>query len=176
MLFIGLLSKLPEMAQQGIPMVRTGSLGRLNQTDIHVWIDLVRHFKMTVHLLDTRAYRGMSGAPCFIQRLIVRAQPDPHTGEAVTLKTVTYLLGVMSAQFDDKEPVEPLTEENNGTRVRIHSGISVVTPVRFLQVWRVTRWQRHESNAPLRNAANMRMTTQGQPPFPTPRAWVRQPT
>jgi hypothetical protein len=132
-LFIGLLRHLDKMVQEGIPMVRTGSLGRLNQKEVPVRIDSIRHFKITGHLLDTRAYRGMSGAPCFIQRLIVRAQPDPRTGEAVTLKTVTYLLGVMSAQFDDREQVEPLTPENFGRTVRIHSGISAVTPVRFLR-------------------------------------------
>jgi len=133
-LFIGLLHKLPAMAEAGIPMVRTGSLGRLNQEHIPVRVaPNTTPLDVTGHLVDSRAYKGMSGAPCFVQRLLVRAEPDRRTGEAVTLKTETYLLGVISAEFDDREQVEPVTTSNYGLVVSIHSGVSVVAPVRFLR-------------------------------------------
>jgi len=129
-LFIGLLRNLPEMAADGMPMVRTGTLGRLNQKKVPIRVSPTLTVPGTAHLIDCRSYRGMSGAPCFVQRLLVRAQPDKRTGEPVTLKTETHLLGLVSAHFDDRETT---TVGNMSLSVPVHTGVGIVTPVRFIR-------------------------------------------
>lgn len=65
--FIGLLSFVPEMAANNVPMVRSGTVGALGQTGIPVVMpDRVRT-RITGHLIDCRAYRGFSSSPCFVQ-------------------------------------------------------------------------------------------------------------
>jgi hypothetical protein len=126
--FIGLLRNVPMMAEQNVPMVRSGTIGRLNQHEIRM-----RHqgtiYTVTGHLIDCRAYQGMSGAPCFYQSLLVRAADNVQTGEPITLRTETYLLGLISAHFDDR-----LQDRASGAdAVLSHTGVGVVTPARFIR-------------------------------------------
>jgi len=132
-LFIGLLRNLPPMALEGIPMVRSGSLGRLNQKNVPLRITKDRLDHLTAHLIDCRAYQGMSGAPCFSQRLLVRAQHDQQTGEPITLRTETYLIGLVSGNFDEKAPVHKSLAQTFGLAIPIHTGVGIVTPVRFIR-------------------------------------------
>ena len=59
--FIGLLRNLAPMAEAGVPMVRSGTVGRMWQQRIPARTGLT-HAELTGHLIDCRAYQGMSGA------------------------------------------------------------------------------------------------------------------
>jgi hypothetical protein len=105
------------MADQVIPMVRSGTLGAVNQSGIRVDLggagEEYIYVPETAHLVDCRSYQGFSGSPCFLQ--------FEHTGvsEAWTgprLMSTTALLGMMIAHFQ------------GGTRVE-HAGVGVVLPV-----------------------------------------------
>lgn len=111
--FIGLLKWVPEMATSNVPMVRSGTLGAMNQSGIPVKMPDNVVVRMHGHLIDCRAYRGFSGSPCFVQ--------DPNG--------VSRLLGVVSAHFDASDQV-PL--EGDLIDMPIHAGVGVVTPVELL--------------------------------------------
>jgi hypothetical protein len=59
--FIGLLRNLAPMAEAGVPMVRSGTVGRMWQQAISARPGLT-HTELTGHLIDCRAYQGMSGS------------------------------------------------------------------------------------------------------------------
>ncbi|HKG04759.1 MAG TPA: trypsin-like peptidase domain-containing protein [Conexibacter sp.] len=115
--FIGMFSFVPSMGAKNIPMVRSGTLGALNQDDIPIVTSDRVTSTMNGHLIDCRAYSGFSGAPCLVQ----------------TPNGVTRLLGVISAHFDASVPLQgapgdPAFEP----RVPVHAGVGVVTPVEAL--------------------------------------------
>ena len=112
--FIGLLTSIPAMAERSIPMVRSGTLGRLYQDGIPITdksTNTERH--MRGHLIDCRSYTGFSGSPCLVQREQVDAGAQ---GNGVRVRTFTHLLGLMSAHFPDPEDRWA------------HAGVGVVTP------------------------------------------------
>ncbi len=128
--FIGLLRRLPRMEEENLPMLRNGALGSLNLQGVNIMDDQSKIVTPLpyAHLIDCRAYQGMSGAPCFAQRLEVRSRPgqDPP----VDLVTMTYLLGLISGHFDEKAQVSD--EDWTGGSYPIHTGVAVATPARFI--------------------------------------------
>jgi hypothetical protein len=129
--FVGLLRKLPVMEEAGVPMVRSGTIGRLNQPGLKAIRDdgiSRKEYVIEGHLIDCRAYQGMSGAPCWVQRPIVRQEHNTYTNEPVSLKTETHLFGLISAHFD--ETIQADIDE--GGAYPVHTGVGVVTPARFI--------------------------------------------
>jgi hypothetical protein len=109
--FIGLLAPITSMHNQNVPMVRSGTLGRLYQDDVRVqWPDGSRH-TMTAHLIDCRSHSGFSGSPCYVQF-------DPR-GRGGPDRQDTFLLGLITGHLD---------EMGVGPH-HINSGVALVTPV-----------------------------------------------
>jgi Trypsin-like peptidase domain len=129
--FLGVLRGLPHMAVEGVTMVRSGTLGRMDQQRVPIKESATSFRYFTSHLIDCRAYQGMSGAPCFVSFL--DKWPDPSGGGA-TIGDRIMLLGVVSAHFD-----EQMKAQSTGglfgveIKVPIHTGVGVVSPVRFLR-------------------------------------------
>jgi hypothetical protein len=127
--FLGLLRNLPQLADANVPIVRSGTLGLFNQSGIKLKDERTQITSQlpSAHLIDCRAYKGMSGAPCFAQH------PDVRVGDgdtAIRLITKTYLLGLISAHFDERIQVD---DDDVGGAYPIHTGVAVVTPVRFIR-------------------------------------------
>jgi hypothetical protein len=126
--FIGLVPKIPAMSENNIPMVRSGTIGLMNQRGIEIEDERtkIRSKIPSAHLIDCRAYKGMSGAPCFAQYFDVRIPADE--AEPPHLVTRTYLFGLISGHFDVVEK-----DKGTGSAYPIHTGIGVVTPVRSIR-------------------------------------------
>lgn len=65
--YMGLLRVVDEMADEIVPMVRTGSVGTLNQKGVKV----AEQPAQVAHLVDCRSHRGFSGSPCWMERQFV---------------------------------------------------------------------------------------------------------
>jgi hypothetical protein len=137
--FVGLLRNLAPMADAGVPIVRSGTVGRMWQDGIPARTGLTST-ELTGHLIDCRAYQGMSGAPCFVQHSIpvlvpVIGSADP--GERTwSMQHVTLFFGMIAAHFDDYETLLPPTAGGaapEGVRSRVHTGVGVVTPASFIR-------------------------------------------
>ncbi len=122
--FLGLLA-LPGargLFERNVPMVRSGTIGAMYQDDIPLaWPDKTTR-KTQAHLIDCRSYGGFSGSPCFFQR------DDQWTGVKEgkeTRGTTTFLLGLISAHFDDFTSAKTL----GPVRAPINTGVGIVTPV-----------------------------------------------
>jgi trypsin-like peptidase len=137
--FIGLLRSLAPMAEAGVPMVRSGTVGRMWQQSIPARTGVIQT-ELTGHLIDCRAYQGMSGAPCFVQHSFpvlvpVPGSPDPGL-RTWDLRHLTVFFGMIAAHFDDYETL--LTPDARdallqGVRTRVHTGVGVVTPASFIR-------------------------------------------
>ena len=136
--FVGLLGFVPSMGLHNVPMVRSGTLGALDQPGVPVRFPGNIRGEVTAHLIDCRSYRGFSGAPCFVQ----------HPGNGTTR-----LLGVISAHFDaaTEVPLQGDRLEGASATVPIHAGVGVVTPARYL-----AELLAHEPLAARREAAEAR--------------------
>jgi hypothetical protein len=113
--FVGLLANIRSMHDLNVPMVRSGSIGRLNQAGVRVrWPDMTEHI-MTAHLIDCRSHSGFSGSPCYVQ-LDPRAYPNSAGID-------TYLLGLITGHLDEV-----------GVDNRIaNTGVGLVTPVEAIR-------------------------------------------
>lgn len=112
--FIGLVAQITAMHEANVPMVRSGTLGRLYQEQIRVTFHHGVVARVTAHLIDCRSYSGFSGSPCFIQYHVVRKN---NGGTSSSIET--RLLGIVMAHFDDVAP----------DRISRHTGIGLVLPV-----------------------------------------------
>jgi hypothetical protein len=118
--FIGLLSSLTAMAEANIPMVRSGSLGRMYQENIPLRIGPNEMFNINKgHLIDCRSYQGFSGSPCFVQ-----FQP----GHGKPLGDATALLGLMAGHFDDWVEAEVTGDIFGTVRTPVNTGVGIVVP------------------------------------------------
>ncbi len=125
--FIGLLAMMKEMADANVPMVRSGTIGRLYQEKVPIKDKDGHVFPVLAHLIDCRSYNGFSGAPCFVQKDVNRM-----TGNLFTTGTETYLLGLVSAHFDMWTKTSERKgdkREYTGVDSPINSGVGIVTPV-----------------------------------------------
>ena len=116
--FVGLLSSIQAMHPDNVPMVRSGTLGRLYQESVAIkWPDGTIH-SMVAHLVDSRAHRGFSGSPCYVQL-------EPRGRTDMTNNWDTYLLGLITGHLDEMG-VDQQTR---------NTGVALVTPVE--EIWHV---------------------------------------
>jgi hypothetical protein len=122
--FIGLLSNIKSMHSENVPMVRSGTLGRLFQEDVKIkWPDQSIH-TMTAHLIDCRSHQGFSGSPCYIQL-------EPRGRLDVAPTQDTFLLGLISGHLDELGVDQSIR----------NSGVGIVTPVE--DIWHVLLQDEH---------------------------------
>jgi hypothetical protein len=129
--FIGLLVVAGPVISENIPMVRSGTIGRLYQPDVPLrGCDNVVT-RQEAHLVDVRSFGGFSGSPCFWQVDDLFPLVDPNTGEqSVSFRHFTALIGLISGHFDDpRTAVDDANRPINGIRFPTNSGVGVVTPV-----------------------------------------------
>jgi hypothetical protein len=119
--FIGLLRNMEAMEEESIPMVRSGTIGRMNQTRCKLKISPTYTQEITGHLIDCRSYQGMSGSPCFVQESRIPEGGAETHGNRLVYPTL--LLGLISAHFDDSYPIAGAS-----FRVPVHTGVAIVTP------------------------------------------------
>jgi hypothetical protein len=75
--FVGLLANIKSMHVENVPMVRSGTLGRMFQRDVRIkWPDATIH-SMVFHLIDCHSHQGFSGSPCYVQ-------PEPRGRDDIT--------------------------------------------------------------------------------------------
>lgn len=123
---IGLLSDLRSMAARAIPMVRSGRVGALYQSDIPVHQGKMRRREPSAHLIDAHSRAGFSGAPCVVEHLSISV-PD------ATVFPYLILLGVVVGHFDSYVDVLPKQEDEGDHetdfRVRDNQGVAIVVPI-----------------------------------------------
>jgi hypothetical protein len=133
--FIGLLEFADSMVEENVPMVRSGTLGRMYQERVALRHGDKRTTRHQAHLIDCRSYAGFSGSPCFVQ-----FQGHQRPGQSgvfvggVSLVPETVCLGLISGHWDDlaqAEVGEDLASDPvaRGIQVRINTGVGIVTPV-----------------------------------------------
>jgi hypothetical protein len=137
--FIGLLRNMAAMGDAGVPMVRSGTVGRLWQDNIRARLGDIET-ELTGHLIDCRAYQGMSGSPCFLQHSYPVLVPVPDSADeglrTWTMQHVFSFFGMIAAHFDDSEEAGPASGDpasSVSVRYRVHTGVGVVTPARFIR-------------------------------------------
>jgi len=115
--FIGLLAPVKSMHRQNVPMVRSGTVGRLYQDGVLVkWPDGTEH-SMTAHLVDCRSHSGFSGSPCYVQ-FPLRGRLNQRVPGIDT-----FLLGLITGHLDDL-----------GADLSIkNTGVVLVTPVEAIR-------------------------------------------
>jgi S1-C subfamily serine protease len=133
--FIGLLAQIESMASTAVPIVRSGTVGRLNQIGIPVKQKDETTKYVDGHLIDCRSHQGFSGSPCFIQRDAVRmanlapdgsVQPDSY----FDVGDDTRLIGMVVGHFDDMVDAKLAEDDSidSGIRSPINTGIGVILP------------------------------------------------
>ncbi len=135
--FVGLLGRLSAMVKSNTPIVRSGTLGRLDQPGIPLrWPngDLVY---VTAHLIDCRSYNGFSGSPCFIQKDAIHVPNPGFSSDTFKPAEQSGLLGVVAGHFDDMAELTVSRDAYvlpDGSRVRapVNTGVGVVTPARYI--------------------------------------------
>jgi len=129
--FIGLLTNVPSMLDQSIPMVRSGRIGALYQDDIPMRDGLVVKDEPIAHLIDTYSRAGFSGAPCFVEQAMIIQNP----GEGPRIGSWVGLLGVVVGHFNGKAPVWHTADPDidTGFLAASNEGVAVVVPVEILR-------------------------------------------
>jgi hypothetical protein len=123
---IGLLSDLRSMVDRSIPMVRSGRLGALYQTDIPVRQGEFRRVEPRAHLVDAYSRAGFSGAPCVYEHLSINV-------EQWAVFPYLALLGIVVGHFDSYADV--LSKQGEGAnyetdlRVQDNLGVVIVVPI-----------------------------------------------
>jgi hypothetical protein len=131
--FIGLFKGIAAMSEGNVPMVRSGTLGRLWQEDCPVRIedarspDGYRVEYITAHLIDCRSYSGFSGSPCYIQQ----SRAGVSDG-GVTTKYRTLLLGLIAGHYDEDAPAWHATGKSD-LFFETNTGIGYVIPAEFIR-------------------------------------------
>jgi hypothetical protein len=127
--FIGLLGKIPAMTDAGIPMVRSGTLGRMWQERVPVVTPEKVLREITAHLIDCRSFAGFSGSPCYVQQ----SRAGIVDG-GVTTKYRTLLLGLIGGHWDDWAGVrDRMKREPNPLEARVSTGVGYVIPAEFIR-------------------------------------------
>ena len=132
--FMGLLATMTAMADSNIPMVRSGTVGRLYQENVPLRLPDGTVLKVRGHLIDCRSYSGFSGSPCLTQ-YEWWYRPDPPVG-ALNLHRVeekTLLMGVVSAHFDDWVKARTTGDVLGSVEAPLNTGVGIVTPVEAIR-------------------------------------------
>jgi hypothetical protein len=132
--FIGLLANMRAMAEENVPMVRSGTLGRMYQNEVPLRRPDDTIFPVTAHLIDCQSFSGFSGSPCFVQfehRQV--GIPDIMIGK--TQQTSTLLLGLISGHWSDEREARQVGGAfQAGTfKYDVNTGVGVVTPAESIR-------------------------------------------
>jgi Trypsin-like peptidase domain len=97
-LYVGLLEPFEDMALVGVPMVRSGTIGRMGQPKLSMSV-AGNYYEYTGHLIDCRTYMGFSGSPVFVDfhYLAVR-----ETDQKVTIFHSIKLWGMLTGHLRDR--------------------------------------------------------------------------
>ncbi|MEK6190744.1 MAG: trypsin-like peptidase domain-containing protein [Chloroflexota bacterium] len=135
--FIGLLAMAESMVQENVPMVRSGTLGRMYQERVPLRHGDDRVTYHQAHLIDCRSYGGFSGSPCFVQFQSTLGEGERRGGVfvgGVSLVPETVCLGLISGHWDDMVRAKATGEMANdeiaqNIRFPINTGVGIVTPI-----------------------------------------------
>jgi len=133
------LANVTAMHTENVPIVRSGTLGRLHQTGVRIlWPDRTTH-SITAHLIDCRSHQGFSGSPCYVQ-LEPRGRTDVREWD-------TYLLGLITGHLDEL-----------GAEQRVqNSGVGLVTTVEAICQVLMQEWPRAVHEAGLGRDASVQV-------------------
>lgn len=133
--FVGLLAIAESMVQENIPMVRSGTLGRMYQERVPLKHGDGRVSFHQAHLIDCRSYAGFSGSPCFAEfKVPMRpGQAGVFIGGMSAVPEIR-CIGLISGHWDDLAKAQvsvdfaddPLAK---GIRVPVNTGVGIVTPI-----------------------------------------------
>ena len=126
--FAGLLAQVESMGEKHVPMLRSGTLGALHQTDIPMMEPGGGRRRLDGHLVDCRSFGGFSGSPCFVQ-MVRPGPPTPRMGLSTT-EQHTLLLGMVGGHFDHQATVDV---EGNTFSVPTSAGVAVVYPSELIR-------------------------------------------
>lgn len=149
--YIGLLERVEEMARQGTPFVRTGTIGAVNQKRIRLRTPHSDSVYATGHLVECHGYAGFSGAPVFAHQQDFKQDSlkiDTDLmggrnmfGDSYCEKTFVKMeerivpCGLFSGHFDEKQTFVPKGDSSHDWPAYEgpgNLGIGVVTPMRFI--------------------------------------------
>jgi hypothetical protein len=128
--FVGLLGQVPSMGAQNIPMVRTGSIGALYQSDVPMRLGGDTIIKAHGHLIDCQSFGGFSGSPCFVRYISARGQTE-KMGLTYPIQS-TLLIGMVGGHFDLKASVT-LPDQEDKVDVPVAAGVAVVYPAEMIR-------------------------------------------
>lgn len=117
------------MGQAGVPMVRTGALGAVDQPEVPMAEPGGTWRSVRGHLIDCRSFGGFSGSPCFMKFSRLKG-----VTERMGLRypeTYPILLGVLGGHFDHRTTLR-LADELTAS-IPASAGIGVVYPVEVLR-------------------------------------------
>lgn len=124
--FLGLLAMFEDMAERNVPMVRSGTIGALDQKDVPVDFSGAPR-RIDAHLIDCRSYGGFGGSPCFFQR----DHPVVSTSLPVPPVHATLLLGLVYGHFDMWKATRvkgDLAYEPGSVEAPLNTGVGLITP------------------------------------------------
>jgi hypothetical protein len=126
--FAGLLAQVESMGEKHVPMLRSGTLGALRQSDVPMREPGGGKRRLDGHLVDCRSFGGFSGSPCFVQ-MVRPGPPIPRMG-LPTMEQHTLLLGMVGGHFDHQATVDV---EGNELSVPTSAGVAVVYPSELIR-------------------------------------------
>lgn len=121
----GLLRLVPSMGERNIPMVRTGSIGALDQEQIPMRLPDNTLINVRGHLIDCQSFGGFSGSPCFVRYLSGQGETE-SMGLTYPIQS-TLLLGMIGGHFDLRSSVS-LPDQEGKLSVPVAAGVAVVYP------------------------------------------------
>jgi hypothetical protein len=152
--FVGLLGNVPSMGKRNVPMVRSGSIGALNQAGIPMRLPDDTVVTVTGHLIDCRSFGGFSGSPCFVRYISGEGKTE-RMGLRFPIQS-TQLLGMVAGHFDLKASVV-LPDQENKLKVPVAAGIAVLSSAETIMETlndEVLVKERDEDNAHSKERAN----------------------
>ena len=127
--FIGLFLGIDAMGEGNIPMVRSGTLGRLWQERCPVkYHESQPTTYITAHLIDCRSFGGFSGSPCYLYQ----SRAGVIDGQSIGTKERITLLGLIGGHYDDWAEVHHPTGKSD-LRSEVNTGVGYVIPVEYIR-------------------------------------------
>jgi hypothetical protein len=128
--FAGLLGQVPSMGTGNVPMVRSGTIGALDQSGIPMRLPDDTVIKVNGHLIDCRSFGGFSGSPCFV-RFISATGKTEKMGLQYPIES-TLLLGMVGGHFDLRASVT-MPDQESGIKVPVAAGVAVIYPAEMIK-------------------------------------------
>jgi Trypsin-like peptidase domain len=107
---------------KNVPIVRIGNIALMPEEPVKT----KKQGYIEAYLIEARSIAGLSGSPVFIH-----FPPYRHVKNALIKASVSIpmLLGVMHGHFDTDPSALDVVIEDRASRIGVHTGIGVVTPV-----------------------------------------------